>query len=139
MPTGNLMGWLRLMTKADLDKLSAGSSGRATPPPPVIPGADETRRGMEGAGIVLGYAGAEQRGGVDTDHLHATIDLDKVLDSPMADSLTRVQIGQMRAAAAVLTISFDLWSERPPAGSTRSARTSPTGKRATPRSTCASR
>lgn len=119
--TGDLTGWLKLGTAADFEALVAGIGGTLIPSP--APGASaspgltdldaaQLKTELEGSGVVLTYAGTEQRNGVDSAHLTATIDGQKLASSPMAKELPVAQLGQVEALASGGTLTADIWLDR---------------------------
>ena len=108
IPSGDLTGWLKLITKAELDTLSGGVT--ASPLPVASTGtAASLKTELEAAGITLKLAGTEKKNDVDSSHVSAAIDLNKLLESPMFDSASRAQLDQIREAAKKATVSADLW------------------------------
>jgi hypothetical protein len=108
LPSGDLTGWLKLLTKTELDGLSGG----ATAPPVAVPSgatAGSLKTELNDAGITLTLAGTEQKNGVDSSHIAVAIDLDKLLASPMFGSVTQAQVAQIKEAAQKATLSGDLW------------------------------
>ncbi len=120
LPSGDLTGWLRLVQRSDLEKLGAGSAGPALPaipaPPsgstPPSPDGAPLRQTLDSVGIGLSYAGEEQRDALDTDHVHGTVDWNKLVNSPAASSVPQTEVDQLRAMAASMSTTFDLWADR---------------------------
>ena len=115
IPAGDLAGWLKLGTKAELMALGA-LSGAARGMPSLPPGsvADQStpaavKASFEAAGITLTFAGMEKRNGSDARHLKLAVDLEKLAANPAFLAGVGAQGGPMIAAMKSFTISGDLW------------------------------
>jgi len=115
LPSGDLTGWLRLGTKADLAGLldQFGKSGSVPSFAAPSPGdATALKAALTDAGITLKLAGTEQHDGSDAYHLTVAVDGTKVLASKMFDSVTRTQLDEMTTALKEVTISGDIWIDK---------------------------
>jgi hypothetical protein len=115
VPVGDLTGWLKLGTKAELMALAA-LSGAARGMPSFPPGSDAdqstpaaVKASFEAAGITLTIAGTEKRNGSDARHLKLAVDLGKLAANPDFLAGAGAQGGPMVAAMKSFTISGDLW------------------------------
>jgi outer membrane murein-binding lipoprotein Lpp len=109
VPSGDLTGWLKLLTKADLDTLGLGAAAAATAAP-TAPDAATLKTELNNAGITLTLAGTETKNGVTASHITMAIDVTKFLDSPMVPgSVQKAQLDQLREAAKTATVAGDLW------------------------------
>jgi hypothetical protein len=115
LPVGDLTGWLKLGTKAEMMALGALSgANRGMPsfaPPasgdPSTPAA--VKASLDTAGISLTIAGTEKHDGADARHLKIGIDLEKLVANPAFAAGAGPQSGQMIAAMRAFTFSGDLW------------------------------
>ncbi len=117
IPAGDMSGWLKLLSKADLESL--GSFGDGLSPVPVpdelpFPSAADAatiKSTLEDMGITLTYEGTGSRSGVDADHVAVAVDLAKLAESEyikgMGGSNGNVTIDQDMG-----TLSGDLWFDR---------------------------
>jgi hypothetical protein len=113
----DLTGWLRLGTAADFASL-VGSLG-ALPSPVASPSFDASsldpaalKAELEKAGVVLAYAGSENRNGVDADHLTVQLDFTKLAASEFAATLTADRKATLTELAGKATMSADLWLDK---------------------------
>lgn len=113
-PAGDLAGWLRLGTAAAFERLAQGMGGSAAPS--VLPRASldtkTLKEQLENIGVVLSFVATEQRNGLEANHLRATFDLEKLVQSEAFDSLNRTQRDQITALKDQLTMTVDLWTGR---------------------------
>jgi hypothetical protein len=115
VPAGDLTGWLKLGTKAELMALGALSgAARGMPSLPPRSVADQTtsaavKASFEAAGITLSIAGTEKRNGSDARHLKLAVDLEKLAANPGFVAGAGAQGGPMIAAMKSFTFSGDLW------------------------------
>ncbi|NJD26877.1 MAG: hypothetical protein FIA92_01100 [Chloroflexi bacterium] len=115
IPSGDMTGWLQLLSKADLESL--GSLGGGLSPVPVpddlpIPsGADvgTIKTSLEEMGITLTYVGTGSRNGVDADHVSVAVDLAKLAESEFVKGMDS---GDLDLDPSDGTLSGDLWFER---------------------------
>ena len=115
VPVGDLTGWLKLGTKAELmalGALSGAARGMPTVPPqsggnPSTPAA--IKASMEAAGFTLTIAGTENRNGSEARHLKLAVDLEKLAANPEFLAGAGAQGGPMIAAMKAFTFSGDLW------------------------------
>ena len=112
---GDYSGWVRLGTAQELAALGAGLvpqvSGLplASASPFASHDAASLRKDLEAAGITLTYAGREQRGGQQADHLTGALDVAKLENSPMASELPSSQLSQVKDALGQADVTADLW------------------------------
>ncbi len=109
LPAGDLGGWLRLATREDLDALAEGG---AAPSPRASLDAATMRTALDSAGVALTIGGTAANQPPNADHLTGTVDVDKLLDSPLFDSQSRQQINTLRAALKGGSVGFDIWTDR---------------------------
>jgi len=115
IPSGDMTGWLQLLTKADIDSL--GSLGGGLSPVPIpssfpIPSdadAATLQAKLEDMGITLTYAGSASRNGVDADHVTVAVDLAKLAAS---DYMSGLGSDGLTVDPNEGTISGDLWFDR---------------------------
>ncbi|HJP89132.1 MAG TPA: hypothetical protein VJ850_08870 [Candidatus Limnocylindrales bacterium] len=109
IPSGDLTGWLKLLTKTEIDSLGLGAGAAATPSPGAADAA-ALKNELANAGITLTLAGTETKNGVSASHITAAIDVTKFLNSPMVPSTAQKgQLDQLREAAKNATVTGDLW------------------------------
>lgn len=108
MPSGDLGGWLKLATSADLKALAAGVESAA---PSAAASLDTAgvKKDLADAGLTLTFAGTEKRGGSDQDHVTVAVDTTKLLASSALDSVSQGQVKQLRDAASTATVSGGFW------------------------------
>ncbi|HET7182771.1 MAG TPA: hypothetical protein VFI15_11110 [Candidatus Limnocylindrales bacterium] len=110
LPSGDLTGWLKLLTKADLDTLGMGAAGSATAAPTTATDAATLKTDLNNAGITLTLAGTETKNGANAAHITVAVDVNKFLDSGMVPStVQKGQLDQLREAAKTATVTGDLW------------------------------
>jgi hypothetical protein len=109
IPKGDLDGWLQIAGAADLAELSSLAAGLPSHAPvPSMSGSLKTN--LEGAGISLSIVGTEKLSHGDAQHLKATVDGRKLLDSPIVrQSGQPAQVEQLRSVIDRVTFSGDLW------------------------------
>jgi hypothetical protein len=111
--TGDLTGWVRLATAADLATLTqaAGQAVPASPAPSAAASLDPAglKTRLEQAGVTLTLVGTEQRNGADARHVTAAVDVNKLLASDFAAQLPAAQRAQLQAGASQGTLKADLW------------------------------
>jgi hypothetical protein len=115
LPAGDLKSWIRLGTKSDFATLfQAAAASSAIPSMPAAASLDakSLKQDLEGNGVVLTFVAAEKRNGVDANHVKAALDLNKLTESKVFDSLSRTQLDQLKAASKVATFSADLWFDK---------------------------
>lgn len=117
IPTGDMTGWLRLLTAEDFESLGSLFGGGLTPVPmpdglPIPSGADVAtlKSTLEAMGITLTHAGTESHSGVDADKVTAAIDLAKLAESEYFRDLG--SNGMMDLDPADGTLALDLWFDR---------------------------
>jgi hypothetical protein len=112
LPSGDLSGWLRLGTTADLAGLAA--LGQAGARPTTVPsvGTGDLKADLQAAGITLTDAGADKVNGADARHLKVAIDSAKLLASPVFDSASRTELNQMKQALTQVSLSADVWVDQ---------------------------
>jgi hypothetical protein len=117
IPSGDLSGWLKLGTAADFAGL-LGSLG-AMPSPVASPSFDPStldpaalKAELEKAGVVLAYAGSENKNGVDADHLTVALDFTKLAASEFAASLPADRKATLTEFAGKATMTADMWLDR---------------------------
>jgi len=108
LPSGDLTGWLKLLTKADLDTLGAGAAAGPTQAPGPADAA-ALKKELDDAGVTLTLAGTETKNGVSASHIKAAIDVTKFLNSPIVPSSAQSQVDKLRDAAKNATVSADMW------------------------------
>ena len=113
---GDLTGWIKLGTAEELGGLlgglTAGSSAKPSMPAMASLSPDEIKQKLEDAGVTLTYVGAENRNGVDSDHMTVTVDPTKFAASDVAKQVPAGQLGQLKDLAGQGTVSGDLWFNR---------------------------
>jgi hypothetical protein len=113
VPSGDLTGWLKLGTNAELAAFGAmaqGSVGKAIPS--ASAGADTAaamRTDLETAGISLSLLGVEKHNGADAQHVKITVDATKLANNPNFASGAGQNYAQVAAALKQLSIGGDLW------------------------------
>jgi hypothetical protein len=117
LPKGDLRGWLNFGTNEDFEALAGSLGGgpvvASSAGPMASVDAVTLKAGFESAGVTLTGAPAEQRNGVDANHIKVALDPTKFLASPVFDSAgTRAQLDQMRTVFAELTMSADVWLDK---------------------------
>jgi hypothetical protein len=115
IPTGDMTGWLKLMTKAEFESLIALAGGGAIPDPDEIPipsaaDAATMKSQLDEMGITLTHAGTATRNGVEVDKVSAAVDLAKLAQSDAFDSLG--SSGSIDLDPEDGTLSFDLYFDR---------------------------
>ena len=114
VPAGDLSGWLRIGTAAELESLMALLGETADIPSPSFPpagSASELRTSLENAGITLKNEGRQNQNGVDADHLSVAIDVDKLLASDYLESADPVEVEGVRSTLQSIELKVDLWIE----------------------------
>ena len=115
IPVGDLTGWLKLGTKAELMALGALSGANRGVPTFAPPASGDqstpaaVKASLEATGITLTIAGTEKHNGADARHLKIGIDLEKLITNPAFVAGAGPQGGQMIAAMRAFTFSGDLW------------------------------
>lgn len=109
LPSGDLTGWLKLLTKADFDQFTGGTASAAPTAGPTMPDAATLKKELEDAGIVITLAGTESKNGVNASHLKGTVDGDKLMASSAMAKVSASQKAQVESALKSATISFDMW------------------------------
>jgi hypothetical protein len=112
VPSGDMTGWLRLLSKEDIDSL--GELGTGLSPVPIpddlpIPSDADTatiKTKLEEIGVTLTYAGTGSRNGVDADHVTVAVDMAKLAASESFDT------GDLDFDPSEATVSGDLWFDR---------------------------
>ena len=115
LPSGDLTGWLQLVTAGDLKGLAGTGTGSGTMPSFAVPSAGDgpaLKTALEEAGITLAVAGTEQHDGADAYHLTVAIDSTKLLANKAFDSVSRSQLDEMTTALEKVTLSGDLWVDK---------------------------
>lgn len=115
LPSGDLAGWLQLVTAEDLAGLAGTAAGSGDVPSFPVPSAGDgpaLKAALEDAGITLKIAGTEQFNGVDAYHITVAIDSTKLLGNKVFDSVSRAQLDQMSTALKAVTLSGDLWVDK---------------------------
>jgi hypothetical protein len=115
IPSGDMTGWLRLLSKADIDSL--GSLGGGISPLPIpsnlpIPSAADAatlKTTLEDLGVTLTYAGTGTRNGVDADHVTVAVDVAKLAAS---DYMAGLDANGVTFDPSDGTVSGDLWFDR---------------------------
>ncbi len=118
LPDGDMTGWLRLGTMSDFEAIGETLGGIALPsalPSLPVPTSVDTatfKKNLEDAGIVLSFVGTEQRNGVDSNHVKATVDVEKLSKSPGFAGLSQTELGPFTAMAADMSVAADLWFDK---------------------------
>ncbi len=115
LPSGDLTGWLQLVTAEDLKGLAGTSAGPGDLPSFAVPSAGDgpaLKTALEDAGITLKVAGTEKHDGADAYHLTIAIDSTKLLANKVFDSVSRAQLDEMTTALKAVTLSGDLWIDK---------------------------
>ncbi|HSL97503.1 MAG TPA: hypothetical protein VK831_02930 [Candidatus Deferrimicrobiaceae bacterium] len=117
IPTGDMTGWLKLLSKADFESMVDRFGGGFTPVPmpddlPIPSAADSAtlKATLEGMGVTLTYAGTESHNGVDAEKVTADVDLAKLADSDYFSGLG--SDGTMDLNPDEATLAVDLWFDR---------------------------
>lgn len=108
-PSGDMGGWLRLATKADLESFAAGNVPE--PSPSASFDATTIKKDLNDNGLTLTFVGTEKRNGADEDHVSIAVDVNKLLASSAFDSMNQGQVKQLRDAAQNATVSADVWTD----------------------------
>ncbi|HYK95172.1 MAG TPA: hypothetical protein VE011_04785 [Candidatus Dormibacteraeota bacterium] len=112
-PAGDLTGWLKLATAADIASLAAlggGLAGASPAPMPTVTDANAMKLALTNAGITLAYVATETHNGVSADHVTATIDWAKLAASDaFKSSASQAQVQQGITALQNTNSSIDLW------------------------------
>ncbi len=113
---GDLTGWIKLGTAAELGGLLGGLTAGASAEPsmPAISSLtpDQIKQELEKAGVTVTYVGTENRNGVDADHMTVTVDPSKLENSDIANQVPGGQLGDLKSLAGEGTVSGDLWFDR---------------------------
>ena len=113
LPSGDLTGWLKLGTNAELAAFGAmaqGSIGKAAPS--ASAGAETAatvKADLDAAGISLTLAGVEKHNGVDAQHLKIAVDATKLTNNPNFAAGAGQNYATAAAAIKQLSIGGDLW------------------------------
>lgn len=110
LPSGDLTGWLKLLSKTDLDTFGGGA---ITSPSagPTMGDAATIKKSLEDAGVTLTLAGTESKNGVNANHIKGTVDSAKLLASPAMANVSASQRSQVEAALKDATVTFDIWTD----------------------------
>jgi len=115
LPSGDLSGWLRLATAADLaglkDTLGSGAEIPTVSMPPIAD-AKALKDVLEGAGITLKLEGTEQHDGAEAYHLSVAIDNDKLFSSDYLSGVSPTEVTSARAALEALKLDIDVWIDK---------------------------
>jgi hypothetical protein len=117
IPTGDMTGWLKLMTKAEFESLVdmvGGGAGIPDPDDLPIPSAADAatmKSQLEEMGITLTHAGTASRNGADVDKVTGTVDLEKLAQSETFQDLNSDSPLDLDPEDG--TLSFDLYFDRP--------------------------
>ena len=114
LPDGDLTGWLRLGTAAELGSLMQLLGAGANLPSATFPpagNAGELKATLEGAGITLKNEGRQEQNGVDAHHLSVALDLEKFLASEYLGTVDPVELEAARTALGQIELKIDLWIE----------------------------
>ena len=111
-PSGDLTGWLKLATAADLQSLAALGGSSVTPdasmgPIPSFADATAMKTALTNLGITLTFVAMEQHNGANAAHISATVDWAKLAASDTSASAAQVQ--QALTALQNTNSSIDLW------------------------------
>ena len=115
VPVGDLTGWLKFGTKAEMMALGALSGANRGIPSFAPPASGDlstptaVKASLDAAGITLTIAGTEKHNGADARHLKIGIDLEKLVANPAFAAGAGPQSGQMIAAMRAFAFSGDLW------------------------------
>ncbi len=111
VPAGDLTGWLKLGTRADLIALAALSGGASGMPSfaPSSAGARDFKASFDEIGVTLTTGAVEKRNGSDARHVTIAMDIQKLLTNPEFLQGAGPQSGPMIAAMKDVTFSGDLW------------------------------
>jgi hypothetical protein len=120
---GDLSGWVKLGTAEEFERLAGGGLfplglgdlGESIQLPLPSPGATAALQAfVEDLGIALVAAGRESNGGLEMDHLSATLNLAKLAESRTLASMTGFGKDQLQGvfdAAKQVSISAELWAD----------------------------
>ncbi|TAK02441.1 MAG: hypothetical protein EPO36_02110 [Chloroflexota bacterium] len=114
LPDGDLGGWLRFGTEAELSGLMEALGGTAALPSSSFPpagNAGELKSSLEGAGITLKNEGREDHNGVDSNHISVAIDVEKLLASEYLESADAGSLESARTTLSELDLDINLWLE----------------------------
>jgi hypothetical protein len=109
LPSGDLTGWLKLGTAQEFAAL-AMLAARAAPSmavPSNLP--TSVRESLDEMGVNVTLAGTEKHGTADAYHLTATIDLEKLFNSPVFATADPATLAQARRGIKELTLTADAW------------------------------
>jgi hypothetical protein len=113
LPAGDLGGWLKLGTNAELLAFAAMAGGAVPAPSASAPAenAASLKSYLDGAGVTLTLAGTEKHGGVDAQHVKVAIDSAKLAANPNFRMGARAGAGgaDIDAMMKQLSLSGDLW------------------------------
>jgi hypothetical protein len=113
LPSGDLTGWLKLGTNAELAAFGAmagGGLGGVKPSASAsAPTAASLKSDLEAAGITLTFAGVEKRNGADAQHLKVAIDSTKLANNPNFAAGAGQNYASAAAAFKQLALSGDVW------------------------------
>ena len=116
LPAGDLTGWLKLGTNAELATFAAAAEGGMGGMGAEKPGASEAaptaaslKSDLEAAGITVTLAGTEKRNGADAQHLKVAIDATKLANNPSFAAGAGQRYAGVAAALKELTLSGDVW------------------------------
>jgi hypothetical protein len=118
LPAGDLTGWLKLGTNAELGAFGAMNGGGTAKPSASATAetAASLKKSLEDVGITLTLAGTEKHNGADAQHLKVAIDSAKLANNPNFAAGAGQNYAMAAAALKQLTLTGDLWID---AGSKR--------------------
>ena len=113
LPSGDLTGWLKLGTNAELAAFGAmagGSMGGVKPSASAgAATAASLKSDLEAAGVTLTFAGTEKHNGADAQHLKVAIDSTKLANNPNFAAGAGANYAQVAESLKQLTLSGDVW------------------------------
>jgi len=110
-PEGDLTGWLRILSTAEVEDLQPFGRGLPAPTTGPLPSGGGSLKGdLEAAGLTVSLVGTEKVAGADTRHLKIAIDGQKLLASPLIRQSDRAgQLDRIRGVIDQVRMSADLW------------------------------
>lgn len=113
LPAGDLTGWLKLGTNAELAAFGAMAGGGMGGLKPSASATAETaaslKTDLDAAGVTLTFAGVEKHNGVDAQHLKVAIDSTKLANNPNFAAGAGRNYAQVAESLKQLALSGDVW------------------------------
>jgi hypothetical protein len=110
-PEGDLTGWLRILSAAEVEDLQGFGGGLPVPKTrPLASGMGSLKGDLEAAGLTVTLVGTEKVSGADARHLNIAIDGQKLLASPFIRQSDQAgQLDRIRGVIDQVRMSADVW------------------------------